>query len=52
MLKSAAAVILGLPRDGIFVATTYGHSLEDQEPFIVSVRFTLAELDRLRTRNK
>lgn len=33
--------------DGTFVATTYGHWEEGQEPFIVSVRFTLEELDRL-----
>lgn len=33
--------------DGTFVATTYGHWTEGEEPYIVSVRFTLAELDRL-----
>ena len=32
--------------DGTFVATTYGHWVEGEEPYIVSVRFTLAELDR------
>ena len=32
--------------DGAFVATTYGHWVEGEEPYIVSVRFTLAELDR------
>jgi len=32
--------------DGTFVATTYGHWIEGEEPFIVSVRFTLEELDR------
>ena len=31
--------------DGTFVATTYGHWVEDEQPFIVSVRFTLDELD-------
>jgi hypothetical protein len=33
--------------DGTFVATTYGHWTEGEEPYIVSVRFTLAELDGL-----
>ena len=31
--------------DGTFVATTYGHWAEGEAPYIVSVRFTLAELD-------
>lgn len=31
--------------DGTFVTTTYGHWIPGQSPFIVSVRFTLAELD-------
>ena len=31
--------------DGTFVATTYGHWIKGEMPFIVSVRFTLAELD-------
>ncbi len=31
--------------DGTLVATTYGHWQEGQPPYIVSVRFTLAELD-------
>ena len=31
--------------DGTFVATTYGHWIEGEEPFIVSVRFKLEELD-------
>ncbi len=31
--------------DGVFVVTTYGHWDEGQEPYIVSVRFTLDELD-------
>ena len=43
--------ILGLPAlaapDGIFVATTYGHWMPEEEPYIVSVRFTLDELDAL-----
>lgn len=37
--------------DGTFVTTTYGHWEEGQPPYIVSVRFTLAELDaRLKAR--
>jgi hypothetical protein len=31
--------------DGTFVATTYGHWIEGQRPYIISIRFTLAELD-------
>ncbi|MGC9318861.1 MAG: sialidase family protein [Armatimonadota bacterium] len=31
--------------DGTIVATTYGHWIEGEEPFILSVRFTLEELD-------
>jgi len=33
--------------DGTFVATTYGHWTEGEEPYIVSVRFTLDEIDTL-----
>jgi hypothetical protein len=33
--------------DGTFVVTTYGHWAEGEEPYIVSVRFTLSELDGL-----
>ncbi len=36
---------LELLPDGTIVATTYGHWVEGQEPFITSVRFTLDELD-------
>jgi Neuraminidase (sialidase) len=32
--------------DGTFVATTYGHWQEGQEPYILSVRFKLEEIDR------
>jgi hypothetical protein len=37
----------GLERlpDGTFVATTYGHWVPDEQPFIVSVRFRLEEFD-------
>jgi hypothetical protein len=31
--------------DGTFVTTTYGHWTEGEEAYVVSVRFTLAELD-------
>ncbi len=31
--------------DGTFVATSYGHWVDAEEPYIVSVRFKLAELD-------
>jgi len=34
--------------DGTFVSTTYGHWTEGESPYVVSVRFTLAELDALR----
>ncbi|MEQ8765266.1 MAG: sialidase family protein [Planctomycetota bacterium] len=33
--------------DGTFVATTYGHWTEGEEPYIVSVRFRLDEIDAL-----
>ena len=33
--------------DGTFVTTTYGHWQEGQQPYIVSVRLKLAELDAL-----
>ena len=32
---------------GTFVTTTYGHWQEGEEPYIVSVRFTLEELDEM-----
>ncbi|MDF1836681.1 MAG: GDSL-type esterase/lipase family protein [Planctomycetota bacterium] len=32
--------------DGTFVVTTYGHWEKDKKPYILSVRFTLPELDR------
>ena len=31
--------------DGTFAATTYGHWIEGEQPFIVSVRFRLEEID-------
>jgi hypothetical protein len=36
---------LELLPDGTFVATTYGHWTPNEPPYIVSVRFTLNELD-------
>lgn len=33
--------------DGTFVTTTYGHWTEGEEPYILSVRLNLGELDRL-----
>lgn len=37
-------------QDGSFVTTTYGHWDEGEPPYILSVRFTLEELDRLADR--
>ena len=36
--------------DGTFVATTYGHWESGEPPYILSVRFTLDELDRIHLR--
>ena len=36
---------LELAPDGTFVATTYGHWTAGEEPYVVSVRFELEELD-------
>lgn len=33
--------------DGTFVVTTYGHWMPQEPPYILSVRFTLVELDAL-----
>ena len=33
--------------DGTLVTTTYGHWTAEESPYIVSVRFTLDELDAL-----
>ena len=33
--------------DGTFVATTYGHWTKGEQPYIVSVRFKLSELDTI-----
>ena len=38
---------LELLPDGTFVATTYGYWIDGAQPFIVSVRVKMAELDRL-----
>ena len=37
---------LELLPDGTFVTTTYGHWTQDESPYIVSVRFTMEELDK------
>ena len=36
--------------NGTFVTTTYGHWQAGKEPYIVSVRFTLSEIDALARR--
>ena len=41
----AAYAGLELLADGTFVTTTYGHWEEGEEPFVVSVRFRMQELD-------
>jgi len=33
--------------DGTFVTTTYGHWIKGEQPYIVSIRFTFADLDRM-----
>jgi hypothetical protein len=38
---------LELLPDGSFVTTTYGHWVKGEQPFIVSIRFTMKELDEL-----
>ena len=38
---------LKLLPDGTFVTTTYGYWEAGAEPYIVSVRFTMAEIDAL-----
>ncbi|HPC95409.1 MAG TPA: sialidase family protein [Sedimentisphaerales bacterium] len=35
-----------LPDDGTFITTTYGHWTRDEQPYIVSVRLKLSELDQ------
>ena len=43
---------LELLPDGTFIATTYGHWTKGEEPYIVSVRFKLEELDRMAAAGK
>lgn len=38
--------------DGTFVTTTYGHWVEGESPYILSVRFTLDDLDQLLAETK
>ena len=45
--KDCAYPGMELLPDGTFVATTYGHWEEGAEPFVVSVRFRLEELDAM-----
>lgn len=45
--KDCAYPGLELLPDGTFVTTTYGHWAAGEQPYIVSVRFTLDELDSL-----
>jgi hypothetical protein len=47
--KSADCAYPGVERlpDGAFVLTTYGHWTPGEQPYILSVRLTLEELDRL-----
>lgn len=33
--------------DGTFVVTTYGHWVPGEQPYILSVRFTLGEVDEM-----
>jgi len=43
---------LELLPDGTFVTTTYGHWIEGESPFIMSVRFKLEEIDaKARSKN-
>jgi hypothetical protein len=43
--QDCAYPALELLPGGTFVATTYGHWTQDEAPYIVSVRFTLDEID-------
>lgn len=38
--------------DGTFVTTTYGHWEENKEPYIISIRLTLEEIDELAENSK
>jgi hypothetical protein len=38
--------------DGTFVVTTYGHWSQGEAPYILSVRFKLAELDAIATKRR
>ena len=42
---------LELLPDGTFIATTYGHWDEGEQPYILSVRFKLEEIDELANQN-
>jgi hypothetical protein len=36
--------------DGTFVLTTYGHWTAGEQPYIMSVRFKLEDLDRIKNK--
>ncbi len=46
--RDCAYAGLEVQRDGTFIATSYGHWVAGEPPFVVTVRFTLAELDARR----
>jgi len=52
--KGADCAYPGFERlpDGTFIATTYGHWTKGEEPYIVSVRFTIDELDAMAANNQ
>ncbi len=43
---------LELLPDGTFVTTTYGHWMEGEQPYVVSVRFKIEELDAVAAKKK
>ena len=43
--RTMRTLLLGSAAAAIFVTTTYGHWTKGEEPYIVSVRFKLSELD-------
>jgi len=50
--KKARDLIFSCPgvavlTDGTFVTTTYGHWTKGEPPYVVSVRFTLKEIDQM-----
>ncbi len=50
--RGTGAVDCGYPGlevlpDGTFIATTYGHWVDGEQPYVISVRFALAHTDAL-----